>query len=780
MASTTQVILGGLAKLPCDVTTTQLGDKVSLVIWYREGRPSPIYSFDARETKLSKGKHWSEEQVLGTRASFKVGIKPTAILTLEQAKSTDGGAYRCRVDFQKSPTRNHMVNLTVIMPVEKVAILDEQGSHITNYILGPFNEGATVTIACVATGGNPPPRVTWWQDNTLLDESFGVIPERRVQNLLKLESLGRQHLHAVLMCLAGNSDLSPPISSAVTLNMNLRPLWVKLRGENKPLSADNTYQLECEIVGSRPPPTITWWKGSTAMKNSKDTTSAEGNMTVSILPFTPTIADSGKYLSCRAVQSLIPDSGLEDGWKLDIQHVPLVTLELGSSVNSTMIREFVDVYFECNIKSNPWIYQIRWMHNGKQLYNNVAEGTLVSNQSLVLQSVTRSRSGLYTCVASNREGDGESNPVHLDIKFTPICRPGQVRSLGAARMEPAKIACELEANPPMVNFTWKFNTSDSELTDIPTNHVVADQARSVAMYTPKTESDFGTILCWGENEIGIQKEPCVFILTPAGKPDTLSNCTVLNQTTDSLQIECMEGFDGGLPQEFSVEVYTLQRKQLISTITSSTPHFFITGLESGNTYEVVLVAVNKKGRSDPNVMATHTLKSAEKHIAYLPGILQMTPLVGAGAGGAAALLLGGALLVVRLRRRARGPRRKEARGPRQPRAPPTPRDHHNETADDKNPDIIPHGGDDEYSEEERAFEYLNRAPTRMYTVSTATHPREPPAQLLPMARFSYTCDRTKDEIAYTDIVHSGAPLPLACVPRAPPAPRQVILNDNQI
>lgn len=81
------------------------------------------------------------------------------------------------------------------------------------------------------------------------------------------------------------------------------------------------------------------------------------------------------------------------------------------------------------------------------------------------------------------------------------------------------------------------------------------RSSSVLTYTPVTELDYGTVMCWANNLAGRQVEPCVFLITAAGKPDPPYNCTILNQTTESLEVECMPGFDGGQPQYFLLEVY---------------------------------------------------------------------------------------------------------------------------------------------------------------------------------------------------------------------------------
>jgi hypothetical protein len=74
----------------------------------------------------------------------------------------------------------------------------------------------------------------------------------------------------------------------------------------------------------------------------------------------PTVEDDGKYLTCRAENPDIPDSALEDKWRLDVQYQPVVSLKMGETLNPDDIKEGDDVYFECVVRANPKVYKLAW------------------------------------------------------------------------------------------------------------------------------------------------------------------------------------------------------------------------------------------------------------------------------------------------------------------------------------------------------------------------------------------------------------------------------------
>ena len=105
----------------------------------------------------------------------------------------------------------------------------------------------------------------------------------------------------------------------VTLDMVFPPTDVSITTLGQPLSAGTTYVLSCETAGSRPDPVITWWLASNLMKeDAMQVVEKVKGVTKSTIYFTPSTADHGKVLACRAENPQMINSGIEDTWSLTV------------------------------------------------------------------------------------------------------------------------------------------------------------------------------------------------------------------------------------------------------------------------------------------------------------------------------------------------------------------------------------------------------------------------------------------------------------------------------
>ncbi|XP_032799105.2 hemicentin-1 isoform X2 [Daphnia magna] len=571
-------VVKGKTNLPCDITPPVEDDQASLVLFYKDDASPSIYTYDARDKYASRPRHWSDDNVLGKRAFFSTVVlqnSSSGCLMIDNVRESDAGLYRCRVDFKRSPTRNSRVNLTVVVPPKQMKITNEKGVDVDD-IIGPFDEDATLILVCIVTGGNPTPEVTWWQEERMIDRHAEIRHSEQgvARNVLQLERLGRVDLRTKLSCHASNTQLSQPLTKSVEIELNLKPLDVRILSSRQPLSSGKKYELTCQTAGSRPSPTVTWWKDGQLLRRSQETPYDGGNVTLSQLTVQLTPEDDGKKLVCRVENPVLgPASAIEDSWLLDVYYVPRVQLQLGRNLESDHIREGIDVYFDCHVTARPSAVRLVWRHQGNVLQHNVSAGVIISESSLVLQRVARSSAGRYTCHASNAEGEGSSSPFHLHVAHKPVCRPEQKNSYGGAKGLTSEVECHVESKPGATSFRWTFNGT-GELVDLTSGYrTTADGSISILRYTPRTEMDFGTLLCWAANPLGIQSQPCVFHFYAAGVPDPPRNCSISNQTLSSFEIDCAEGYDGGIPQHFKMHVFDMKTRALLANLTSSSPRF---------------------------------------------------------------------------------------------------------------------------------------------------------------------------------------------------------------
>ncbi|KAH9414353.1 hypothetical protein DERP_012000 [Dermatophagoides pteronyssinus] len=641
-------IINGEIALPCNITSPTFDDGVSLVLWYRDDIATPIYTVDARQsTSLENAQHFLHTDIFDQRATFNISY-PLAFLLIKHVRSNDGGDYRCRVDFRRARTVNRILKLTVIVPTTSVIIYN-QNFTIIDKIAGPFEEDSTQSLICDSNEGNPLPVVHWWRGSNLIDSDYYIINNSISRNVLTLNNLTRNDLQLSLTCQAYNTNLTMPIIKTITLDLYLKPKEIRIITPMNNISTLNPIELACQCSGSKPAAKIKWKKSQQSNNNVNDNhdnnnnvqwldafsqiISQDGLTTTSFLSFVPSIDDNGKNITCIGFNPKISIEkySIENSWPINITYSPILSLIMGSDSHSQDIVEGNNVYFECDIKANPYVTTFGWKLNGQILdilntstwtssssslpsssslsLNSTTttatkkiNGIEMRNTSLLVTNVNHEHYGHYQCFANNRIGSSQSESVFLNVKYTPKCKHKQIIAIGVAIDEIVTIECQVLANPVNVNFEWwlEFSSqSSSSLNDSNNydngggqNHHHHNQTskrimiksftniglRSLAKYRTTTINDYGRIYCRANNSIGRQDKPCIFHIIKA--------------------VECSSGYSGGLEQTFFLQVYSLNPERLLKNLSNTQqPYFSIDNLPAGYLFKLVIYSSNRKGKS---------------------------------------------------------------------------------------------------------------------------------------------------------------------------------------
>ncbi|XP_064470333.1 hemicentin-1-like [Ornithodoros turicata] len=594
-------VAGREASLPCHLSPamgTPRDDEPLLVLWFREGFPTPLLSADARRGRgLPRAQIWKDD---AWDVSF--SFDPPALL-LGDVRPEHAGTYVCRVDFRQAQTVNRMVRLVVVVPPSQPVIKDRMGKTYNG--TATFARGDVAYLLCETRGGRPRPQLSWWRDDDLLhsspteETSSGDI----VVSRLRIGPLTRADLLTKVTCKAQNNNVSEPLSTTILVDLNLAPSNVFIVGSTEPLLAGRPAHFSCASTGSRPMAELSWWKDNERL------TAFSSNDSASTVTLVLTSNDNGRRLACRAHNPRLTHDAIEDAVTLRVHYPPELHVQLGNRLREDGIVELQDVYLECVVSANPPVVEVGWHFEGQDLHTNTSAGLIVSNRSLVLQKVQRAARGEYSCTAANIVGRATSRPFFLRIKYAPVCVEGQQEVYGVSRHEPVQVTCEVSADPATVVFEWKINGSAAEAP----SHTSAG-VRSVATVFAGSEAGYSALGCWARNSVGTQTQPCMFVLVPARVPDSPADCVVSNRTEDSFFVRCREQHHGGLRQQFVLELYDNGGAPCRANFSGPLPAFHVTDLPAGSFFMLIVYAANAKGRSPPVLLTASTLPAVAESL----------------------------------------------------------------------------------------------------------------------------------------------------------------------
>ncbi|XP_053459910.1 nephrin isoform X2 [Nycticebus coucang] len=357
-------------------------------------------------------------------------------------------------------TQEHSIMLQVSFPPSAITILGSASQ----------SENKNVTLSCVTKSSRPRVLLRWWlgwrqllpTEETVMDGLHGGhITMSNLTFLARREDNG-----LTLTCEAFSEAFTKEtFKKSLTLNVKYpaQKLWIEGPPEGQSHRAGTRVRLMCLAIGGNPEPSLTWYKDSRTVSESRlpqeprrvqlGSVEKSGSTFSRELVLVTGPSDNQAKFTCKAGQ-------LSASTKLVVQFPPT---NLTILANVSALRPGDALNLTCvSISSNPPV-NLSWDKEGERLEGVTAsprsapfKGSAAA-RSVLLRVSSRDHGHRMTCRAHSAElRETVSSSYRFNVLYPPEFLGEQVLVVTAVEQGEALLPVSVSANPAPEAFNWTF------------------------------------------------------------------------------------------------------------------------------------------------------------------------------------------------------------------------------------------------------------------------------------------------------------------------------------
>ncbi|XP_047508948.1 nephrin isoform X2 [Pieris napi] len=478
--------------------------------------------------------------------------------------------------------------------------------------------GIESTLFCDAASSNPPATLSWWRDGIPVQG----LPMKMKKGLhggtvstieLKL-NISKDLNGAVYTCQAMNEAIQRSVHDALTLKVLYAPIFDETTQTTAVGVEHEQLIVSARAHGNPSHITYTWTKDGLPITHSSYSTTNDRIISEgSTLNMTRLSRHDAGVYTCEAVNS-------QGAAVINVTVSVHYAAEIKSVYQDAISSPNEDAVLACTATGNPLASDhIRWERPDYDLSSrSVTFDPRNQTSFLTIDKSSREDVGTFTCVVDNGIGGEDRQEVMLVVKFKPEMdtSPSLIKSATNVG-QVGRLTCKCKC-APAPNFTWSksgnklpVNTSTKYFAEY--HKIDAITYVSVLLINDVSSADYGSYECGARNDIGFSTTSVKLDVTSA--PDPVTSVVVTNVTHNSVSLEWVPGFDGGLYSWYRVRYRKIydETYRYEDVLPRNATSFTIHNLERHTDYVFSVMSINKIGQSKyrPDDTKATTLTSSE-------------------------------------------------------------------------------------------------------------------------------------------------------------------------